>query len=160
MEKAGNLPVRVYLLIRLPSSNLTLFMNSPFLVSNTEGVSLPGLIRSIRVNDLRVGWQSRPITDLIMIKGVRGYSWLYWNDGTKQLMAYTMKHYVSQLPMNDFIRVHQNCVINRAFVQKTQLTHRGPLLRLSTGLDVAISRRRWSQVKKELQDFTGGSQGG
>ena len=105
---------------------------------------------SVRINDLKIGWQSRPISDLIMIKGVRGYSWLYWSDGSKQMMAYTIKHYASQLPMNDFIRVHQNCVINRNFVQKTQLTHRGPMLRLATGTEIVISRRRWSMVKKEL----------
>ncbi|AKD58562.1 response regulator receiver protein [Spirosoma radiotolerans] len=106
---------------------------------------------SVRVNDLRIGWQSRSIHDLIMIKGVRGYSWLYWNDGSKQMMAYTIKHYENQLPIDDFIRVHQNCVINRNFVQKTQLTHRGPMLRLATGTEIIISRRRWSMVKKELQ---------
>lgn len=86
-----------------------------------------------------------------MIKGVRGYSWLYWNDGTKQMMAYTIKHYADQLPDNDFIRVHQNCVINRCFVQKAQLTHKGPLLRLATGAEISISRRRWALVKKEFQ---------
>ena len=86
-----------------------------------------------------------------MIKGVRGYSWLYWSDGSKQMMAYTIKHYADQLPVNDFIRVHQNCVINRRFVQKAQLTHKGPLLRLATGAEISISRRRWAMVKKELQ---------
>ncbi len=86
-----------------------------------------------------------------MIKGVRGYSWLYWSDGTKQMMAYTIKHYADQLPDNDFIRVHQNCVINRCFVQKAQLTHKGPLLRLATGAEISISRRRWALVKKEFQ---------
>jgi len=129
-------------------------MNSPFSVPITDRPVLSDSIRSIRINDFRAGWKSKPITDLIMIKGIRGYSWLYWNDGTRQMMAYTLKHYVNQLPMNAFIRVHQNCVINRDFVQKTQLTHRGPLLRLSTGVDIAISRRRWSIVKKELQDFS------
>lgn len=125
-------------------------MNSPFLAAECLVRSCD--TTSIRVNDLRIGWQTRPIAKLVMIKGVRGYSWLYWSDGTKQMMAYTMKHYVSQLPMDDFIRVHQNCLINRAFVQKTQLTHRGPIVRLSTGIEIAISRRRWSLVKKELRD--------
>lgn len=89
-----------------------------------------------------------------MIKGVRGYSWLYWSNGTKQMMAYTIKHYADLLPTNDFIRVHQNCVINRNFVQKTQLTHRGPLLRLASGAEIMISRRRWTMVKKQLQHLS------
>ncbi|WP_046574809.1 LytR/AlgR family response regulator transcription factor [Spirosoma radiotolerans] len=126
-------------------------MSKSFVISTTEGTAVSDIILSVRVNDLRIGWQSRSIHDLIMIKGVRGYSWLYWNDGSKQMMAYTIKHYENQLPIDDFIRVHQNCVINRNFVQKTQLTHRGPMLRLATGTEIIISRRRWSMVKKELQ---------
>src|SRR4051794_37677191 len=111
-------------------------MNESFAISASERSSVSDIILSVRVNDLRIGWQSRSISDLIMIKGVRGYSWLYWNDGSKQMMAYTIKHYANQLPIDDFIRVHQNCVINRNFVQKTQLTHRGPMLRLATGTEI------------------------
>lgn len=125
-------------------------MNSPFLAA--EGLAHSCATTTIRVNDLRIGWQNKPIAKLMLIKGVRGYSWLYWSDGTKQLMAYTIKHYVSQLPIADFIRVHQNCLVNRVFVQRTQLTHRGPIVRLYTGIEIAVSRRRWSLVKKEFQD--------
>lgn len=126
-------------------------MSNRFISKFSEETLVSNLILSVRVNDLKIGWQSKPISDLIMIKGVRGYSWLYWSDGSKQMMAYTIKHYADQLPMDNFIRVHQNCVINRNYVQKTQLTHRGPLLRLATGAEIVISRRRWSMVKKELQ---------
>lgn len=129
-------------------------MSFPFVISATERMGCSYNVVPVYVNDLRVGWQSRSSTELVMIKGVRGYSWLYWSDGTKQMMAYTMKHYVSQLPIHNFIRVHQNCLINRAFVQKAQLTHRGPIVRLSTGIEMAISRRRWSSVKKEFQPIT------
>ncbi|MFD2934955.1 LytR/AlgR family response regulator transcription factor [Spirosoma flavum] len=132
-------------------------MNQSFIISAPEKASVLGIILSVRVNDLKIGWQTKPISDLIMIKGVRGYSCLYWSDGSKQMMAYTIKHYADQLPTNDFLRVHQNCVINRKFVQKAQLTHRGPLLRLATGTEIIISRRRWTMVKKELQHlYVGG----
>lgn len=126
-------------------------MVNRFILAAPEKKSASGTLLSVRVNDLKIGWQTKPIHELIMIKGVRGYSWLYWSDGTKQMMAYTIKHYADQLPDNDFIRVHQNCVINRCFVQKAQLTHKGPLLRLATGAEISISRRRWALVKKEFQ---------
>ncbi|GAB4049524.1 LytR/AlgR family response regulator transcription factor [Spirosoma foliorum] len=132
-------------------------MSNRFINSVSDETLVSNLLLSVRVNDLKIGWQSKPIDDLIMIKGVRGYSWLYWSDGTKQMMAYTIKHYASQLPIENFIRVHQNCVINRNYVQKTQLTHRGPLLRLATGAEIVISRRRWSMVKKELQHLQPGA---
>ena len=106
---------------------------------------------SVRVKDEKTGWHHRPVNDLVMIRGVRGYSCFLWKDSSQQIMAYTIKHYSDLLPEDDFIRVHQNCIINRHFVQKVQLTHRGPLLRLTTGDEITISRRRWSMVKKELQ---------
>lgn len=115
----------------------------------------PACILSARFDALKIGGQSRPLHDLMMIKGMRGYSWLYWRDGSKQLMAYTLKHYAAKLPANDFIRVHQNCTINHHFVQTMRLTHRGPMLRLATGREIVISRRRWSMVKKELQHLYG-----
>jgi len=110
-------------------------------------------VPSYRTSALKVGWQFRSANDLIMIKGARGYSWLHWNDTSKQMMSYTIKHYASQLPGNNFIRVHQNCLVNRQFIQKIQLTHRGPLLRLTTGEEIIVARRRWTAVKKELLKY-------
>ena len=98
------------------------------------------------VNTLR----TLPMHDLIMIRGVKGYSWLYWRDGSRQIMAYTLKYYELRLPMSQFIRVHQNSMVNRDFVQKAQLTHKGPQLNLSTGEKISVSRRRWVSVKRTL----------
>lgn len=66
-------------------------------------------------------------------------------------MAYTLKHYELKLPTTQYIRVHQNCMVNRDFIQKIQLTHKGPHLNLSTGEKIVISRRRWVGVKRTLQ---------
>ena len=115
----------------------------------------PAYRPSMDVDALKIGGQSLALQDLLMIKAMRGYSWLYWRDGRRQLMAYTLKHYAAQLPTADFIRVHQNCVINRHFVQTLRLTHRGPLLRLVTGAEVIVARRRWSMVKRALPHLYG-----
>lgn len=88
--------------------------------------------------------------DLIMIKGARGYSWLHWANGSKQMMAYTIKYYADKLPEDDFIRVHQNCIVNRSLIHKTLNTHRGPFIRLVSGDEIIISRRRWMTLKHEL----------
>lgn len=132
-------------------------MNTPLVDVSRNNFSVSDSSFTVRVKDIKMGWHSRPAHDLVMIRGVRGYSWLLWKDGSKQIMAYTIKHYIDLLPEYDFIRVHQNCVINRHFVQKVQLTHRGPLLRLITGDEIAISRRRWAMVKRELQHLCGGN---
>ncbi|QJD80304.1 LytR/AlgR family response regulator transcription factor [Spirosoma rhododendri] len=114
----------------------------------------PEYMPSLRVNDTKAGWHSKPVNELIMIKGERGYSWLYWSDGSKQIMAYTIKHYADRLPENDFLRVHQNHVVNQKFVRKTLLTHRGPVLRMACGAEIIVSRRRWTMVKKALQHLS------
>ncbi|TAE31475.1 MAG: LytTR family transcriptional regulator [Cytophagales bacterium] len=121
-------------------------MNS-LLNGSLAAVQVPKQVAVLRVHDPLTRWRTRPIHELVMIRGARGYSWLYWRDGSKQLMAYTLKHYESILPANQYVRVHQNCVVNQAFVQKIQLTHRGPQLSLSSGETIAISRRRWMTVK-------------
>ncbi|KAB7731724.1 LytTR family transcriptional regulator [Rudanella paleaurantiibacter] len=107
-------------------------------------------VATIRVNDPLYGWRTRSIHELVMIRGAKGYSWLHWRDGSRHIMAYTLKHYELQLPNAAYIRIHQNCLVNRAFVQKVQLTHKGPMLHLSSGEKVAVSRRRWVSVKRAL----------
>lgn len=107
----------------------------------------------IRINDPLAGWQTRPIKDLIMIRGAKGYSWLYWRDGSRHIMAYTLKHYESKLPSNQYIRIHQNSMVNREFIQKLHLTHKGPQLSLSTGEKLSISRRRWVAVRRALTNL-------
>lgn len=104
----------------------------------------------IRVNNPLIGWQSRPIHDLIMIRGDNGYSWLYWKDGSRHIAAYPVKHYESKLPESQYIRVHQNSIVNRDFIQKVHLTHKGPQISLSTGDKLPVSRRRWGFVKENL----------
>lgn len=104
----------------------------------------------LRVNDPLTGWQTRPIHDLTMIRGDNGYSWLYWKDGSRHITAYPVKHYESKLPLSQYIRVHQNSIVNRDFIQKVQLTHKGPQLYLSTGEKLSVSRRRWLFVKQTL----------
>ncbi|QJW91641.1 LytTR family transcriptional regulator [Spirosoma taeanense] len=125
------------------------------LAIHQEHLTLPtsSNISLLRVNDAKVGWQNKPVSELIMIKGVRGYSWLYWSDGSRQIMAYTIKHYADQLPEDEFVRVHQNYVINQKFVRKMQLTHRGPILRLACGTEIVVSRRRWTMVKKKFHQL-------
>ncbi len=125
-------------------------MNTLGIRPEVRPLSVSGCVPFLRVNDARAGWQNKPVSELIMIKGVRGYSWLYWSDGSKQIMAYTIKHYADQLSEDEFVRVHQNYVINQKFVRKTQLTHRGPMLRLACGTEIIVSRRRWTMVKKKF----------
>ena len=85
-----------------------------------------------------------------MVRGVKGYSWLYWRDGSRQLMAYTLKHYADRVSPTQYIRVHQNCLINRSFVVRLQLTHEGPQIELLNGERISVSRRRWVLVKQLL----------
>jgi hypothetical protein len=141
-----------------PTKTLTLTQNLTLFAMNLNLLSLkhPASVQTLpstavlRVNDPLIGWRTRPIHDLVMIRGAKGYSWLHWGDGSCQIMAYTLKRYEQRLPASQYVRVHQNCLINRDFVQKIQLTHKGPQLYLSTGERIMVSRRRWMTVKRAL----------
>lgn len=96
------------------------------------------------------GRQFFSVTDLVYLQAVANYSWLNWADGRRMLMPRTLKYYSPQLPTEIFIRLHRNCVVNRNFVERLERTDTGGLVHLSTGDVLPVSRRRWSQVRRQL----------
>ncbi len=96
------------------------------------------------------GRQLFSVTDLVYLQAVANYSWLNWADGKRMLMPRTLKYYSPQLPPEMFVRLHRNCVVNRYFVDRLERTDTGGLVHLSTGEVLPVSRRRWSQVRRQF----------
>jgi hypothetical protein len=135
------------------SSNQTFCQSFMEASSSLAFVSQPYFqpwVSALRVNDPTTGWQLRPVQDLIMIQGDKGYCWLYWRDGSRHITAYPLKHYEDKLPVSQYVRIHQTNLVNIDFIRKVQLTHKGPQLILSNGAKLTISRRRWIAVKRQL----------
>lgn len=97
------------------------------------------------------GKQYFPVMNLVRVQAEANYSWLHWADGRRLLMPRTLKWYLDQLPPAHFIRFHRNCVVNRHYIRCLERSPSGLVAHLTTGETLAISRRRWTSVRRQLQ---------
>ncbi|MBD2754334.1 response regulator transcription factor [Spirosoma validum] len=88
--------------------------------------------------------------------GANNYSWLYFRNGEKRLLAKPISYLETKLP--DFIRVHKTILINPSYVKSLHQPPRQKMageIRLDSGEVFPVSRRRWQQVAEFLQDRLG-----
>lgn len=106
----------------------------------------------LRVYNSDSGVQWLAVSELVYLAGEHNYTWLHCADGRKFLVPYTLKRMQAQLPPASFIRLHRPFVVNRAFVVRVE-THptANHQVYLLTGGCLPISRRRWTQVRRQLK---------
>lgn len=61
-------------------------------------------------------------------------------------LAHPLKYHHHKLPAHWFLRLHQNYVVNRRFIEQLYSSRTGFWAHLSTGLSLPIARRRWREV--------------
>ncbi|AUD01443.1 LytR/AlgR family response regulator transcription factor [Spirosoma pollinicola] len=99
-------------------------------------------------------WRS-PEAELMFLQATGNYSWLYWKNGKKVLLARTLTYYQAQLSNAWFIRLHRNCIVNLLFVERLETLEatKGGLVYLRSGDVLPVSRRRLSQVKRVVSRY-------
>jgi DNA-binding LytR/AlgR family response regulator len=100
-----------------------------------------------------IGRRTYPVTELVYLQAVANYSWLNLNDGQRLLMPRTLKYYTPKVPSEWFVRLHRNCIVNRRYVDKIERTEAGGLVYLTNGEVLTVSRRRWTQVRRQFQQY-------
>ena len=83
--------------------------------------------------------------------GANNYSWLYFRNGEKKLLAKPISYMESVLP--DFLRVHKTALINPSYVKNLHQPPRQKMagqIELQNGEVFPVSRRRWLQVAEAL----------
>lgn len=103
----------------------------------------------MRVYNADRGAQWLAVADLVYLKGEENYTWLYWTNGQRVLVSYTLKRVEAKLPSAWFIRLHRHYMVNRRFIDRIEFTPTGAVVHLATGLSLPISRRRWTCIRKE-----------
>ncbi|GAB3687399.1 hypothetical protein GCM10027592_00880 [Spirosoma flavus] len=81
------------------------------------------------------------------LSGANNYSWVYFRDGEKRLLAKPISYLETLLP--DFIRVHKTALINPAYITKLYQPPRRKMsgkVYLDTGDVFPVSRRRLQTV--------------
>lgn len=121
--------------------NTNLYTNQPKLTPPAETLS---------VNAGKKGTFVLPVTDLMFLQATSNYSWLYWRDGQRMLMARTLKYYQPHLPGTLFVRLHRNCIVNIQYIERVEHTDsdKGGFAYLKSGVVLPVSRRRWYAVRR------------
>ncbi len=83
------------------------------------------------------------------------YSWVYWENGKGALLRKALKQWETELPENQFIRVHRNAIINLAFLERVERLASGRLqvhLR-NTAEPISVSLRLAPALNRKLKEF-------
>ncbi|MCY7292667.1 MAG: LytTR family transcriptional regulator [Ferruginibacter sp.] len=85
--------------------------------------------------------------EIIRCQASSNYTWFYFKDKTPLLIAKTLGIYAHFLEENDFIRIHQSHVINRAYINRMDANGE---IWLTDGTKYVVSKRRKKMVKKQM----------
>lgn len=87
------------------------------------------------------------VEHIAYFEGDGNYTNIVLGDGTKLLVARTLKEYEALLENRVFVRIHKSCIINLRFVRRVNMSH-GRALELVNGQQVQMSRRRLQEFKE------------
>jgi two-component system LytT family response regulator len=84
---------------------------------------------------------------IIRLKAENNYTRFYFTDEKPLLVARTLKNYEEILLGHNFIRPHKSHMVNKKFVR---FLDKGEFLQLADGSHISVSRRKKSELVKEL----------
>lgn len=87
--------------------------------------------------------------DIIRMEADGNYTRFFLKDKKPLLTSKTLKEYDDLLSGQDFIRVHRTHLVNKKFVKCIVANHE---LLMEDNTAVEVSRRKWEEVKKYLQN--------
>jgi DNA-binding LytR/AlgR family response regulator len=106
----------------------------------------------LRVQSKATGVQFRPVGELVYLESQGNYTWLNWVDGSRTLVAYTLKRVWAKLPPGCFLRLHRHYLVNHQFVERLgSSSARGYQVYLLTGVCLPVSSRQWGLLRKQLK---------
>jgi DNA-binding LytR/AlgR family response regulator len=120
-------------------------MNIAPLVSIQHTLARPDALRL----PFRAGRQWIDFQEIIRLEGEGNYTVCFFADGSRLLVALTLKRLLARIPAGLFVRLHRKHVVNRAFI--TGVRAAAHLVDLSNGDAVSISRRRVGTLKREAR---------
>jgi len=120
-----------------------------------ERVKLEKLMTNLQGASLKLALPQSDHTQFVNVDQVircradKNYTWVYLKDGTKLLIAKTLKEYVDLLEDMNFVRVHQSHLINALEVKKYSRRDGGYVV-LSDGERVPVARNRKEVLQQAL----------
>ena len=109
------------------------------------------------------GREQRLIRELVYMESELNYTWLYWADGQRILVPYSLKHMSARLPKDSLIRIHRRLAVNPVFINGLDFSLEQAMIRCAPGGWLPVARRRRSFVHTLLKNrqvpkarYTGG----
>ena len=90
-----------------------------------------------------------PVEDIIFVEGEGNYSFLHTKDGKRFLISKTLKCFELMLGTTSFMRIHKSSIVNIHYLKEISI-EADRYVRLSSGVEVAISRRKVREVYQAL----------
>ncbi|WP_128546344.1 response regulator transcription factor [Larkinella soli] len=87
------------------------------------------------------------------LKGFSNYTWLYYCDGNKLLIAKPLSYFEKRL--NGFLRVHKTAMVNPYYIRDFTPPARCKMagaVHLMDGLTLPVSRRRWMDLYDSITE--------
>ncbi len=105
----------------------------------------------ISVTDLN-GVELIPINEIIYFKSDGNYSTLFLSSNRKIVACKTLKHFSSNLPARQFIRVHKSYLVNLNHIKKYLKTDGGELI-MDNNDTLPVSRSFRGELLKIIQNY-------
>ncbi len=86
---------------------------------------------------------------IVRLESEGNYTQFFFADGSRLVVALTLKRLIARLPTGQFVRLHRKHIINRAFI--TGVRQSVHVVILASGDEISIARRRVSSLKREVR---------
>jgi two-component system LytT family response regulator len=86
--------------------------------------------------------------DIVKLQADANYTYIYTQDGTKQMSAHNLKKYADKLPPQQFLRCHHSTLINTDYITRINRRNYECILTADKEYVVKISRKGMKELDK------------
>jgi DNA-binding LytR/AlgR family response regulator len=86
--------------------------------------------------------------DIVYLEAAHNYTTLHMECKTQHTMSFTLRKVEQRLASADFLRINRGLSINRNYLEGVSSMKNDAFVRLSNGMELPVSRRRYKEVKK------------
>lgn len=79
---------------------------------------------------------------IVLLEALENYTLFHLKDGSKVISSTTLKRHQENLVIRTFLRVNRSTLINADFVKSVYLKNDVNFVKLKTGQEIKVSRRR------------------
>lgn len=80
--------------------------------------------------------------EIIYLKAESNYTVFNFDNGTKAISGFTLKHHQNKNELNGFLRVNRAYLLNPTYIAELKSEGSSTLVRMTDGMRTRISRRR------------------